>query len=804
VTTLTVIPSAEISVAGVIDAPVAPEGGRFSLDAGRVPYAQAEVTLPMTDLSVVEALDPRRELRGLLWLALNSGDPQRSGDLSVQSRRVSHDGRTITIGLASDEAILQQYTPLTVDDTPLTFQSSLRSICNYVLSTVITIRRNLLNNPAVRTAITGWGTRQGGGSTSIARTTNANTPADVVGNGVARMTLTADAPWWRIYQTTNVPIIAGRVYTLSAWVRGTAATNGQFVIGWRNAANSTVAESVVSGLSIASGTSQWRRYSVTGVAPAGATQAMLQFGRTTGDVGDIFDMTGALFEQTSVLADYFDGDSPNLDGVGTLWVGAANASPSRMVPRLRASPAVDADATAYWTVTNLLTEPSHEGALGWVAGSNATSLGPATPAHSGSVAARWTAPAAGATWIDTAGPIRVDQGRGYTISTYMRSNVSIAGRFMVRFRNDADVILQETFSPTTTLTSAYQRLVYSVTAPPGATKATLHIGAITTATNQQVWNDDAMFYEGLEEIPFFDGSTPDDANYTYAWSGVAQQSTSTRTPIIERPLELFSWQPNTSAWNFLMVLCGAFGFRLFCDEARDWYLVDPNAYTVAGDVSVASSNATQADDTIDRDDDAWCTGVAIEWTWPDRWGIQQTRYETAGSAGRVRYLKVDQAFPGRGLAAAILARSSGRGRELSSTVAWDLTATPAMGMLVSLPGTKPQRSQIASVEWDISTGLMSVIGRSGRTVPDAPDAPTVTGSSTITISWTAPDDGGSPITGYTVRIADVGSSSGDSIPVTSSPLVVSGIAPGDKLVSVAAKNAIGQGPFSEATAVTIT
>lgn len=802
-------PSAQLVIPGVIDTPARPTEARPSLDATRVPYAQAEVTLPITDadLTLIERLDPRRDTRGTLTLGEQISGTSRAFDLAVQSRRVSHDGRFMTIGLGGDETLLQQYYPLTEDRTPLNYQDSLAGICNYVLRTVITLRRNLINNPAVRTVITGWqAVAGGGGAASVARTTNTSTPSAVPGNGVARLTLNTVGTRWLIAQSANVPVTPGRAYTLSGWIRGTAATNGTFVISWRNAAGGTIAESSVTGLSIASGLSQWRRYSVTAVAPPDAATARLQLGRTSGSAGDFLDLTGAMFEESAVLGMYIDGTMYG-DGYDVLWEGVADASPSRMYPRLRSTPGVDANASAYWQVTNLLTEPSHEGALGWIAGTNATPLAGASPSRTGMYAARWYTNTSGETWMDTAGPIRVTPGRKYTVSTYMRSTSSIPGRFMVRFKNDAGVWLQQTFSPQKTLTTSYQRFVYTVTPPPGATQAMLHIGAIATAGGQAVWNDDVMFYEGEEEIDYFDGNTPDNAAYNYSWSGTPQQSTSTRVPVTERPLETFYWRPNTSAWQFLMTLVASFSFRLFCDEQRNWYLIDPNTYMLPGTVAVGTgpANAVTASDSIDRDDDAYCTGVSILWKWQDRWGIDQERNETAGVAGRVRYLQFDRPFPGRGLAAAILARAAGQGRVHDVNALADLAATPAMSFAATFPGVDPARARVTAVEWNSGDALMRVTGRTGNSVPDAPAAPTVTSPAAgrIVVSWSAPDDdGGFPVLEYRISVNEGGG--GANIDGATSPSTTNGWGAGAKQISVAARNVYGWGPASPATPVTVT
>jgi len=98
----------------------------------------------------------------------------------------------------------------------------------------------------------------------------------------------------------------------------------------------------------------------------------------------------------------------------------------------------------------------------------------------------------------------------------------------------------------------------------------------------------------------------------------------------------------------------------------------------------------------------------------------------------------------------------------------------------------------------VGTGLPSaasnaVIPTAAATVPGAPTAVTATSGedSKSTVTWTAPSDGGSPITGYTAI------SSAGSFPCTGSPCVVTGLTNGVTYsFTVTATNAIGTGQAS--------
>jgi hypothetical protein len=58
-----------------------------------------------------------------------------------------------------------------------------------------------------------------------------------------------------------------------------------------------------------------------------------------------------------------------------------------------------------------------------------------------------------------------------------------------------------------------------------------HTTAEAVAHSFNIWVDAAILVKDTSELPpFFDGSTPADADYTYAWTGTPNASTSTRTP----------------------------------------------------------------------------------------------------------------------------------------------------------------------------------------------------------------------------------------------------------------------------------
>lgn len=89
------------------------------------------------------------------------------------------------------------------------------------------------------------------------------------------------------------------------------------------------------------------------------------------------------------------------------------------------------------------------------------------------------------------------------------------------------------------------------------------------------------------------------------------------------------------------------------------------------------------------------------------------------------------------------------------------------------------------------------------TVPAAPLTPIVTGALTsVTVTWTAPNNGGSPITGYTVSAYSTGASPVQTVtvPPTVTTFQFVTLPPGTYTFTVVATNAIGTGPASARSA----
>ena len=141
--------------------------GEISLDAGNAPHVTGDIVLPVPgewvneaiphplepghtilvprwvpDPATLAALDPRRSPR--VRVAATDGGESRVFNLGVRERPVAHSNGTLTLTLASDEAILEDYAPLQDDNA--VWAGSVGHVAQYVLGRA-GVPANLEPNP---------------------------------------------------------------------------------------------------------------------------------------------------------------------------------------------------------------------------------------------------------------------------------------------------------------------------------------------------------------------------------------------------------------------------------------------------------------------------------------------------------------------------------------------------------------------------------------------------------------------------------------------------------------------------------
>lgn len=122
-------------VARVGDETISVRGGSVTLDAGRVPHVQGDLRAP---IALLDELDPRVTPRVVLTATARIGSQTqvRIFDLGVRRRPVEHGDGTMTLTLASDEALLDDFRPLSDDSGPAGY-ATIRGVVGYVLSVVL-------------------------------------------------------------------------------------------------------------------------------------------------------------------------------------------------------------------------------------------------------------------------------------------------------------------------------------------------------------------------------------------------------------------------------------------------------------------------------------------------------------------------------------------------------------------------------------------------------------------------------------------------------------------------------------------
>lgn len=116
--------------------------GTITLDAGRAPHVQASIVVPIEYLDLI---DPRDTPRITITARASFFDhmshttlveQRRVFDLGVRRRPARHSSATISVQLASDEALLDDYRPLT-DVIATTTMTTIRQVVSFALARAI-------------------------------------------------------------------------------------------------------------------------------------------------------------------------------------------------------------------------------------------------------------------------------------------------------------------------------------------------------------------------------------------------------------------------------------------------------------------------------------------------------------------------------------------------------------------------------------------------------------------------------------------------------------------------------------------
>lgn len=259
--------------------------------------------------------------------------------------------------------------------------------------------------------------------------------------------------------------------------------------------------------------------------------------------------------------------------------------------------------------------------------------------------------------------------------------------------------------------------------PTGATLRAYN-GTTTGSSNPVLW-DGIMIVEGNgldtdgSAIPYFDGGTVDGtgkgAGYNYDWQGDAGNSSSTRTPVLDRASDTLVWKPGTSAWDFLQPILQALGGRIYSPVGYESW---PGRPAVAS-FQLVTSNFQPADIasrfvegstlySVEATNDLggefpdgtpmFADKVIIHYTWTDSLGREREAYDTAGAAGYFKpwVLELQEPFPGAGRAQGLYQRLSARRSALTVTGPYNPGLRP--GTQVSITSSQIDGNALAIID----------------------------------------------------------------------------------------------------------
>lgn len=170
------------------------------------------------------------------------------------------------------------------------------------------------------------------------------------------------------------------------------------------------------------------------------------------------------------------------------------------------------------------------------------------------------------------------------------------------------------------------------------------------------------------------------------------------------------WPPGQNAWDYLQPMLQEGGLRLFCDERRNWFLVE-DTFVQPGLVELfGNETITAASEDIERDNDDWFDAVVLKYTWVNPSGVTVISYDTASTVGfqKVKTFEYDTLYPGAGAAQRILDRALSRGIKKDVSSVSNYRVTPSTACTIYITGYPTENGLVRSVSWNFPGDVMTV------------------------------------------------------------------------------------------------
>lgn len=394
-------------------------------------------------------------------------------------------------------------------------------------------RTNLVVNPTSYTNVTGYTAVAGtGGTAAVAR----STAAGVVGSSVAPYGIAYARTTWTVastaigtggmYFTVN-GLSAGKTYSANLYTRVNRA-NQRVVMSvvFYNASNAVVG--TFTGTQTVLTFDAWTFLSIENMlAPAATSYARINVLGVTGTSGrvwainDRIDFSSVFMEESQTIQPYFDGMFGSVGDEFYAFTGTEHASTSVFTYRH----ANDMSPSAF-AVDSL------SDSIGGPAGTSVNILPIGTGGNTGSYVNLHVGSTVGANLL--ASPAVVTVGRTYTVKLKMTLNVAQVGtldawaRSIVAFNATTSTGVVVATAPNQVGT---HELEGTFTVPSGSTNFELRVYNGGLVGDSNVWIEDIIVVEGVMRDDYFSGETTASGDFTYAWTGTAYGSTSTKSAL---------------------------------------------------------------------------------------------------------------------------------------------------------------------------------------------------------------------------------------------------------------------------------
>ncbi len=390
----------------------------------------------------------------------------------------------------------------------------------------VVMRRNLVTNPSFESAVWNSSNPIVSSDSTIFRT----------GTKSMKLVRSSTAGTMAVYQNSggdsSLPVVVGQNYAHSFWVYSTIASSWRVGSRWQTGISWGTGFTQTFGSIVSVPANTWTLVSGVLVAPATATYTQFFVeSSSTYQTTDAAYIDSVLVEASSTVGDFFDGSTTDALGWDYAWSGTANDS-------------ISTAACAATTVrTNLITNPGFEtGTTGWSINSptTATRVNTGVGIITGSYALEATI-AATSNW-----------GLDYLVTT-VASTQYIMSAYITLISGDTTGLTMEASDgsggrgsksiASLLVTNTPVRVDLSWTSSTTPFPTRFNIRRSSAGSSAAVVRVDAVMVEqGTTLGDYFDGSFNPAGDFSYAWTGTANASTS-----IQRGAAVAGWSAFTPA-----------------------------------------------------------------------------------------------------------------------------------------------------------------------------------------------------------------------------------------------------------------